>query len=305
MQSNQTGQLSAAARQRFARLEGNAPLTSDWLHTVMIHYAVAPERLQPFVPFELDTRDGRAYVSLVAFNMRRLRPTRFERLGAVLFAPIGNHPFLNVRTYVRDGNETGIYFLTEYLSNPISVPLGPPVFGLPYRWGRIDYQNEPTECGHMRGCVCMITAYCGGLANVTACKDSSSTFTYIDNHIIERRGAHPHGGVPSPYQSVSFSEAGLFGLYARTARNFVDPPPPTGPYVPGAPEFCKYFFLNDSMGNVRAMVDPSGNVQYQVYDAFGNEMGGGTLMKCNPTSQRMCRLEWRRRGYGRRWRVCE
>jgi len=142
----------------------------------------------------------------------------------------------------------------------------------------------------------MITAYCGGLANVTACKDSSSTFTYIDNHIIERRGAHPHGGVPSPYQSVSFSEAGLFGLYARTARNFVDPPPPTGPYVPGAPEFCKYFFLNDSMGNVRAMVDPSGNVQYQVYDAFGNEMGGGTLMKCNPTSQRMLaggRAQWR------------
>ncbi len=154
MQSNQTGQLSAAARQRFARLEGNAPLTSDWLHTVMIHYAVAPERLQPFVPFELDTRDGRAYISLVAFNMRRLRPTRFERLGALLFAPIGNHPFLNVRTYVRDGNETGIYFLTEYLSNPISVPLGPPVFGLPYRWGRIDYQNESTKCGRVNGRVC-------------------------------------------------------------------------------------------------------------------------------------------------------
>jgi len=63
--------------------------------------------------------------------------------------------------------------------------------------------------------------------------------------------------------------------------------------VPGAPEFCKYFFLNDSMGNVRATVDPSGNVQYQVYDAFGLEMGGGTLMKCNPTSQRMTRLRGR------------
>jgi len=50
------------------------------------------------------------------------------------------------------------------------------------------------------------------------------------------------------------------------------------------------------MGNVRATVDPSGNVQYQVYDAFGLEMGGGTLMKCNPTSQRMLaggRAQWR------------
>ncbi len=151
MQADQPGQLSVAARQRFARLEGKPPLTSDWLHTVMIHYAVAPEVLRPIVPFDLDTRDDRAYVSLVAFDMKRLRPARFGSVGAALFSPIGNHPFLNLRTYVRDGNETGIYFLTEYLSNPISVPLGPPIFGLPYRWGRVDYQNEPTEGFRVQG----------------------------------------------------------------------------------------------------------------------------------------------------------
>jgi len=49
-------------------------------------------------------------------------------------------------------------------------------------------------------------------------------------------------------------------FFARTARNFVDPPPPSGPYVPGAPEFCTYFFLIDSMGNVNATVDPNRDV---------------------------------------------
>jgi len=154
MQFNQTEKLSAAARQRFERLEGTPPFTSDWLHTVMIHFAVDSRRLQPMVPFELDLRDGRAFVSLVAFDMHRLRPTRLGKLGEALFGPIGNHPFLNVRTYVRDADETGIYFLTEYLPKLLSVPLGPPVFGLPYRWGRLAYQNRPTTRGRVHGCVC-------------------------------------------------------------------------------------------------------------------------------------------------------
>ena len=50
------------------------------------------------------------------------------------------------------------------------------------------------------------------------------------------------------------------------------------------------------MGNVNATVNPSGTVFYQVFDAFGTKMGGGTLMKCNPTSQRILasgRALWR------------
>jgi uncharacterized protein YqjF (DUF2071 family) len=133
----------------------------------MIHYEVDPHLLQPCVPFELDLRDGRAFVSLVAFTLRRMRPRRGGRIGEWLLKPIATHEFLNVRTYVHANNEPGIFFLVEWLSNRLSVPLGPPVFGLPYRYGRITYHH----CHPGRGVSGQVDAkdgsfsYCGTRAN--------------------------------------------------------------------------------------------------------------------------------------------
>jgi hypothetical protein len=132
--------LSAAARNRFVAREGRPPFVSDWRNAVMIHYEVDPDVLQREVPFELDLFDGRAFVTLVLFEMVGLRTHRCQRLGRWLFGPIGTHAFLNVRTYVRVGDETGIYFLAEYLPNRLSVLLGPATFGLPYRYGQIAFQ---------------------------------------------------------------------------------------------------------------------------------------------------------------------
>ncbi len=61
---------------------------NNWDEFEMVHYEVEPAALQPFVPFEWDTRDGKAYVSLVSFTMRRLRPSFGGRLGRWLFFPI-------------------------------------------------------------------------------------------------------------------------------------------------------------------------------------------------------------------------
>ena len=134
--------LSAAARRRMLRTSGEPLFYANWDHAVMIHYEVDPAALQSCVPFQLDLRDGRAFVSLVAFTLRRMRPRRGGRIGEWLLKPIATHEFLNVRTYVRANDEPGIFFLVEWLSNRLSVPLGPPVFGLPYRYGRITYHHH-------------------------------------------------------------------------------------------------------------------------------------------------------------------
>ncbi|MCA9256649.1 MAG: DUF2071 domain-containing protein, partial [Phycisphaerales bacterium] len=133
--------LSDEARERFIRCEGTPPLLSDWRETLMIHYEVAPSVLRQDVPFELDLFEGRAFVSLVAFTMSGLRTRRWPRLGRRLFHPIGTHTFLNVRTYVRAGSETGIYFLAEFVPNRLSALLGPPIYGLPYRFARMTYRR--------------------------------------------------------------------------------------------------------------------------------------------------------------------
>jgi hypothetical protein len=58
-----------------------------------------------------------------------------------MFKPIATHEFLNVRTYVRHRGEPGIFFLAEWLSNRLSVLLGPRTFGLPYRFGQLRYEH--------------------------------------------------------------------------------------------------------------------------------------------------------------------
>jgi len=133
---------TAAARARMLGRPGDPLLTADWERTLMIHYEVDPAELAKCVPYPLDLRDGRAYVSLVAFTMRGMKPARGGRLGELLFRPIATHGFLNVRTYVVVDGEPGIFFLTEHLDNALSLRLGPPLFGLPYHLARIDYRHD-------------------------------------------------------------------------------------------------------------------------------------------------------------------
>jgi uncharacterized protein YqjF (DUF2071 family) len=108
-----TGLLSAVARHRLLANRGEPLLTADWDRALMIHYEVDPAALRPIVPFPLDLRDGRAYVTLLAFTLRDMKPRRGGKLTEWLFRPIATHGFLNVRTYVRVGNETGT--LSEWL----------------------------------------------------------------------------------------------------------------------------------------------------------------------------------------------
>jgi uncharacterized protein YqjF (DUF2071 family) len=144
--------LSEAARQRLLSVRGEPLFLADWLRPVFVHYEVPAEKLQRDVPFELDLHEGKAYVSLVAFTMRRMRPFRGGRLTEWLLKPIANNDFLNVRTYVRHRGEPGIYFLTEWMNNPLSVRLGPWTFGLPYRFGALNYEHRH-ENGNVTGSV--------------------------------------------------------------------------------------------------------------------------------------------------------
>ncbi|MGH8192767.1 MAG: DUF2071 domain-containing protein, partial [Rhodanobacteraceae bacterium] len=131
---------------------------ADWIDAVMIHFAVPRRVLQPSVPFELDTLDGDAFVSLVAFGQRRLRwawhaggdgspraggPTAVgAQIANACLRPLAAHDFLNLRTYVRHRGEAGIYFLAEVLNSRLAVALGPLLYGLPYRFGRVAYRND-------------------------------------------------------------------------------------------------------------------------------------------------------------------
>jgi uncharacterized protein YqjF (DUF2071 family) len=121
-----------------------ALFTADWLDAAFVHFRIDPRHLQPLVPLPLDLFDGQAYVSFVAFTQRNLHPTIGGALAAWLATPLATHEFLNIRTYVRhrSGNDEvrGIFFIAEWIPNRLACLIGPRSYGLPYRFGRLDYQ---------------------------------------------------------------------------------------------------------------------------------------------------------------------
>ncbi|HET7536238.1 MAG TPA: DUF2071 domain-containing protein, partial [Candidatus Didemnitutus sp.] len=131
------GATAATARQLPWR---ETRFIADWRRMLFVHFSLPPEALAPHVPFELDLHDGAAFVSLVFFTLERMRPPGTGAFGRLLLRAISDHPFLNVRTYVRHGDRTGIQFLAEWIPNRLSLVLGPLTYGLPYRLGDFDYR---------------------------------------------------------------------------------------------------------------------------------------------------------------------
>ena len=137
--------LSEAARQRLRQ----PFLLTDWHHTVFLHFVVDVDILQPDVPFPLDCWESRAYVSVVAFQQRRFVLHRGGRAISWLTGPIGSHDFCNVRTYVRPGDEPGVFFLTEWISRRLTVLIARALYGLPYRLAQLRYDHD-TRSGMFR-----------------------------------------------------------------------------------------------------------------------------------------------------------
>jgi uncharacterized protein len=86
-------------------------LTAEWTHVANITYAVDPARLLSHLPLglELDTIDGKAFVSLVPFNFNN------TRIQGIKIPFHSNFPEMNLRFYVKYNERRGVTFLREYV----------------------------------------------------------------------------------------------------------------------------------------------------------------------------------------------
>src|SRR3981081_2241787 len=91
--------LSEAARRRMLALPGGPMFYARWDRAVFIHYEADPSTLQRDVPLELDLRDGRAFVSIVAFTLARMRPRIGGRLWGWVVQTIDSQETSHVRTH--------------------------------------------------------------------------------------------------------------------------------------------------------------------------------------------------------------
>jgi len=153
-----------------------------WMSALFIHYQIEPERLQREVPFRLDVREGKAYVSVVPFSQEKLRFAFGGRMTNSVGRLFANHEFLNVRTYVRHGGESGIFFLAEWVPKRVATWLGPPMFGLPCRLGKIEYDHTQSLLRGKVACEVGCFTYCGSCSESwNVCKGGS-----LDEFLLER-----------------------------------------------------------------------------------------------------------------------
>jgi uncharacterized protein YqjF (DUF2071 family) len=103
-------------------------LTAGWHNLFLATYAVPPPLLEKHLPpgLALDLRDGSAFVSLVAFQFLRTRVLGIGWPGYRDFAE------LNLRFYVRHGEERGVVFLREFVPQRLVAWMARWLYNEPY-----------------------------------------------------------------------------------------------------------------------------------------------------------------------------
>ncbi len=115
-------------------------MRQQWRDLLFLHWRVQPDLLRSLIPPELsiDTFEGQAYVGLVPFTMRNVRPT-----GLPAFAPLSNFHEINVRTYVHhNGQNPGVWFFSLDAASAAAVRIARAWFKLPYFYARMRLDRE-------------------------------------------------------------------------------------------------------------------------------------------------------------------
>ena len=124
-----------------------------WHDVLFAHWPVALEVMRTTMPpaLQLDTYDGQAWVGIVPFRMSGVRPRFTPTLP--WFSAFAE---LNVRTYVKVGDQAGVYFFSLDAANPVAVAAARRLYHLPYFHanmrlrhvdGGIHYHSQRTHRG--------------------------------------------------------------------------------------------------------------------------------------------------------------
>jgi uncharacterized protein YqjF (DUF2071 family) len=123
-------------------------LSARWQDLILLNYAVPDALLRPLLPqgLELDRYGGSAFVSLVAFDFLDTRVLGLRWPGYTNFAEI------NLRFYVRRGDQRGVCFVREIVPQRMTAFLARALYNEPYR-------AAPITSAEQRGATTMSKSY--------------------------------------------------------------------------------------------------------------------------------------------------
>ena len=127
----------------FARAKPQAipVLHMQWKRLLFLHWAWSAKEVQDTLPRGLfvDTFDHQAWLGIVPFFMRRVRPS-----GLPPVPWLSNFLELNVRTYVHDGaGVPGVWFYSLVCNQPLAVEIARRGFNLNYVHARMSAHIGP------------------------------------------------------------------------------------------------------------------------------------------------------------------
>ncbi|TGK26406.1 YqjF family protein [Leptospira stimsonii] len=113
-----------------------------WEELAFLHWEIPKEFLDEVLPkdLEADLFDGKAYIGLVPFRMRGVRPIYLPPLPWLSY-----FPELNVRTYVKNGDKPGVFFFSLDAGNRLVVEIARKFFYLPYLNAKISIRREDNQ----------------------------------------------------------------------------------------------------------------------------------------------------------------
>ena len=115
-----------------------------WVHLLFLHWRVPTELVARTLPpgLEPDLWDGDAWVGIVPFGMRAVRPR-----GVPALPWVSSFLELNLRTYVRDAQgRAGVWFYSLDANNPLAVAVARAGFALPYHCASMGLEVTDGEC---------------------------------------------------------------------------------------------------------------------------------------------------------------
>jgi uncharacterized protein YqjF (DUF2071 family) len=105
-----------------------------WLDLAFIHFETDASSLGKLLPegLELELFEGKAWVGIVPFRMEGV-----TRRGWPAPSLICDFPEINVRTYVTDGQKSGVWFLSLFAPHHAAAWFARQFFKLPYHYATV------------------------------------------------------------------------------------------------------------------------------------------------------------------------
>ena len=192
---------------------GTAPVMfQEWKKLLFLHWKIEPDILAAELPegLHLDTHDGDAWIGVVPFFMRNIRPRFLPTVPG-----ISNFLELNVRTYVTDRDGTpGVWFFSLDANQRLACFLGRSLFKLAYRDAAMtaDEQDGWISYSALRHGECEPAAYrYRGSGKARAAEPGSLEFFLVERYLLyshcRKTGRFFRGRVHHPPYQFQDAEA--------------------------------------------------------------------------------------------------